>query len=159
MRKGRRRRPASLRGWWRALPFIALGGLTYFSFTWLHAQRLRNEYRAIDLKADIHHTKERIAELQGKGYMLGSMERMEDLAPQHALVEARPGQIEVIQPTEEELNALAAAARPVATPARPTRAVIVLLEGGGAGAGSAAPSDSAMAQVKPAQSAVSPEKL
>jgi hypothetical protein len=158
MRKGRRRRRASLRGWWRALPFIALGGVTFFVFAWLHTQRLRNEYHAIELTAEIRHTKDRIAELRGKGYQLGSMERMEDVAPQHALVEARPGQIQVIRPTEADLIAFEAASQPPAAPARPTRSVIVLLEAPAAGGAEATP-DSAMAQVGPAQNAGPPETL
>lgn len=158
MAKGRRRRRVSLRGWWRALPFVVLGGAMFVSFTWLHTQRLRNEYRAIELKAEIQHTKERIVELRGKGYQLGSMERMEDAAPQHALVEARPGQIQVIRPTQADVLSFQAAAKPFVTPARPTRSVIVLLEHPAAGDRVAAPG-TAMAQVDTVKNAPAPEKL
>lgn len=128
MRKGRRRRRVPLRGWWRALPFVIMAGGTFFVFTWLHAQRLHNEYRAIEIAAEIDRVKDRIAGLRGERYRLGRMERISEAAPQHALVEPRPGQVKVVQADADELRRIAAAREPAPKPARPTRSVVLILD-------------------------------
>ncbi len=146
MRKGRRRRRASLRGWWRALPFTACAGALFFVFAWLHTQVLRNEYRSIEITAEIQRVKDRIAGLRGERYQLGSLERMQESAPQQKLIEPKPGQVEIIRPTLEEVSALAGASRPAAKPERVTRSVMVILrKAGEPSAGTVAP-ETSMAQ-------------
>lgn len=128
MRKGRRRRRVSLRGWWRVLPFVVLTAATFFVFTWLHAQRLHNEYRAIELAAEIDRVKDRIAGLRGERYRLGRMERISEAAPQHALVEPKPGQVKVVQANAEDLKRTTVAKESPPKPAKPTRSVVLILD-------------------------------
>lgn len=106
MAKLRRRQRASLRGWWRVLPFVGMVGATLFVFTWLHTQRLHNEYRANELAREIRRVNDRIGDLRGERYDLGRLERMEAAAPEHALTEPRPGQIRILKVTREEMAAL-----------------------------------------------------
>lgn len=128
MRKGRRRRRVSLRGWWRALPFVITAGATFFVFTWLHAQRLHNEYRAIELSSEIDRVKDRIETLRGERFRLGRMERISEAAPQHALIEPKPGQVTVLQPTANDFKTFAVAAQPMTKEPRPTRSVVLILD-------------------------------
>jgi hypothetical protein len=147
MRKGRRRRRVSLRGWWRALPFVMMAGGIFFEFTWLHAQRLHNEYRAIELTAEIDRVKDRIANLRGERYRLGRMERISEAAPEHDLVEPRPGQVQVMRATQEDAKTFAMAAQAPSKPARPTRSVVLILDAPAAKPLAEAP-DTALAQTK-----------
>lgn len=149
MRKGRRRRRVSLRGWWRVLPFVILSSGTFFVFTWMHAQRLHNEYRAIELTAEIDRVKDRIAGLRGERYRLGRMERISEAAPQHALVEPRPGQVKVVQASVEDLRRMAAVKEPASKPAKPTRSVVLILDAPASAPLPAVP-DTALAQTSSA---------
>lgn len=125
----RRRRRASLRGWWRTLPFVFLLGATLSVFTWLHTQCLRNEYRANKLANEIQRVKDRIGDLRGERYDLGSLERMKEAAPKHALVEPRPGQIRILDITREEMAALRDERVVASPPVRMTRSVVVRIDG------------------------------
>jgi hypothetical protein len=127
MARLRRRQRASLRGWWRALPFVAMIGVTLFVFTWLHTQRLQNEYRANELSREIRLVDERIGDLRGERYDLGRLQRMDAEAPEHALVEARPGQIRIVKVTREELAALEGERVPVPERTRVTRSAVIHL--------------------------------
>jgi len=148
MRKGRRRRRVSLRGWWRVLPFVIMAGGTFFVFTWLHAQRLHNEYRAIEIADEIDRVKDRIAGLRGERYRLGRMERISEAAPDHALVEPKPGQVQLLEPGADDLRAFSVAARPTSKPARPTRSVVLILDSPTQDVAPTVP-DTALARTKP----------
>ena len=106
MRRTRRRRRVPLRGWWRALPFVGLAGMTFFVFTWLHAQRLQNEYRAIELAAEIDRVKDRIGELRGERFRLGRMELITEKAKSRdiSLVEPRPGQVKIVRAAPDDIK-------------------------------------------------------
>lgn len=147
MRKGRRRRRVSLRGWWRALPFVMMAGATFFVSTWLHAQRLHSEYRAIELSAEIDRVKDRIANLRGERYRLGRMERISEAAPDHDLVEPKPGQVQLVQANPDDLKPFAVAAQPSSKPARATRSVVLILDAPTAVPAVETP-DTALAQTK-----------
>jgi len=146
MRKGRRRRRASLRGWWRALPFTLGAGALFLIFSWLHTQLLSNEYRSIELTAEIQRVKDRIAGLRGERFELGSLERMQEYAPRHFLIEPKPGQVQIVRPTADELSAIASAGRPSAKPERMTRSVVVILRKAGESTPETATPATAMAQ-------------
>lgn len=128
MRTVRRRRRASLRGWWRVLPFVIAGGGAFATFTWLHSQILRNEYRAIDLANEIDRVNNRIAELRGERYQLGRMKRMNEKAADAALIEPKPGQIETVRAKSEDLKVNQPKTAANALAARPTRSVVIILE-------------------------------
>jgi hypothetical protein len=123
----RRRRRASLRGWWRVLPFVVAAGGAFATFTWLHSQILRNEYRSIELTTEIERVNDRLAELRGERYQLGRMKRMNEQASERALVEPKPGQIEIVRAKPEDLKAFEKSA-PNALAAQRTRSVVVILE-------------------------------
>ncbi len=162
MRKGRRRRRASLRGWWRALPFTVGAGALFFVFAWLHTQLLRNEYRSIELTAEIQRVKGRIAELRGERFALGSMESMKrkhELAFKDALLEPRPGQVQIVRPTIEDLSTMAAAVHSTAKPERTTRSVVVILRKADDPPAEIVTPDTAMAQRNEAQAGTESGKL
>jgi len=159
MRMGRRRRRASLRGWWRVLPFVAGAGLLFLMFSWLNTHLLRNEYRSIELTAEIQRVKERIAELRGERFELGRLERMDEYAPKQELKEPRPGQVQIVTPTAEELTELAAAVRHPAKTERATRSVVMLLKGVDAPAPTPAAPSTALAHSESADSAEAASKL
>ena len=158
MRKGRRRRRASLRGWWRVLPFVAAAGATFVVFTWLHSQVLRNEYRSIELTAEIGRVKDRLAELRGERYRLGRMERMNEKAPKQELIEPEPGQIQIVRAAAEDMKIFEMPARPRAVTAPATRSVVMILGTLAADRPSRVP-EAAMAQTSPPADSASPEKL
>ena len=106
MIRSRRRKRETLRGWWRVTPFVVMLGATLMAFTWLHTQRLKNEYRANELAREIRRVNDRIGDLRGERYDLGRLERMDARAGEHALVEPRPGQVRVLKITLEEMAAL-----------------------------------------------------
>ncbi len=145
MAKLRRRQGVSLRGWWRALPFVGMLGGTLFVFTWLHTQRLHNEYRANELAREIRRVNDRIGDLRGERYDLGRLERMDAAAPQHELTEPRPGQVKVLNVTREELAALDRDRVPIAERTRVTRSAFIRL-GDIVPVGAPAPGETAVAQ-------------
>lgn len=145
MIRPRRRQRETLRGWWRVVPFVLMLGATLMVFTWLHTQRLKNEYRANELAREIRRVNDRIADLRGERYHLGRLSRMDAAAPEHALVEPRPGQIRMLKITAEELAALDTHRIEVPQRARVTRSVVVRVDGM-VPAGRAPVSDSAVAQ-------------
>lgn len=105
-KKRRRKRRATLKGWWRGLPLILLGFGLYFSFTWLETQRLRNEYRANELTREIRRVKVDIEKLHVQRQHLNRMDRLDEKAPELNLKVARPDQKVVIQVTPEDLAAV-----------------------------------------------------
>lgn len=125
MPKRRRRRRATLRGWWRALPFVGLTGGLLFCFTWLETERLHNEYRAIELTREIRRVKDHIDELDSQRHRLSRFERMQQAAPELKLIEPTPGQIETISIEIDTLRALLST--PIETPARRTRSAYLNL--------------------------------
>ena len=145
MARLRRRQRQTLRGWWRALPFVAMIGGTLFVFTWLHTQRLHNEYRANELAREIKRVNDRIGDLRGERYDLGRLERMDAAAPEHALTEPRPGQVEIVSVTREELAALGRDRVPVPERTRVTRSAVIRLDDF-VRAGGPAADDTAVAQ-------------
>jgi hypothetical protein len=137
------------------LPFVLMAGATMFVFTWLNTQRLRNEYRANRLVSEIERINDRIGDLRGAGYDLGSLERMEEAAPQHALVDPRPGQIQTLRVTPGELTALYRDSIETPAASRMTRSVVIRLDGPGA-AGGPAGQDKAVARGAPPSGAGAP---
>ncbi len=130
MIRPRRRQRETLRGWWRVVPFVFMVGVTLSVFTWLHTQRLKNEYRANDLAREIRRVNDRIGDLRGERYDLGRLERMDAAAPEHALVEPRPGQVRILDITRAELASLEDGRVEMPKRSRVTRSVVMRVDGG-----------------------------
>lgn len=64
-RKRAARRQATLKGWWKALPFLLLPFGAFLTETWLHTEILTNGYRDWDLRGEIRVLKENIVQLEG----------------------------------------------------------------------------------------------
>lgn len=96
-RAARRAGRATLRGWWKCLPLLALPFSVMGSEIWFQTQILMNDYAASEVRARVSEIDGRIAELRGKGHHLGRLERMHEKAPDLGLVEPNPNQIEVIR--------------------------------------------------------------
>jgi hypothetical protein len=111
------------------MPFVLMLGATLLVFTWLHTQRLKNEYRANELAREIDRVNDRIGDLRGARYDLGRLERMDAEAPELALVEPRPGQVRILKVTAEELASLEADRVEVPERPRVTRSVVVRVDG------------------------------
>lgn len=121
----KRPRKASLRGWWHALPFLLSAFAVFFLFTWLEAQRLKNEYRANALVSEIWEVRARIQKLQEQSHYLNRMERMDRQAPSLELIEANPDQIVLVRAGEERVHTPKTNVKDArARTARPTRTVI-----------------------------------
>lgn len=129
MIRSRHRQRETLRGWWRVVPFVLMIGGTLSIFTWLHTQRLKNEYRANDLAREIRRVNDRIGDLRGERYDLGRLERMDAVAPEHALVQPRPGQVRILEITRAELASLEGERVETPKRSRVTRSVVLRVDG------------------------------
>ena len=147
MARLRRRQRQTLRGWWRTLPFVAMFGVTLFVFTWLHTQRLHNNYRANELAREIERVNDRIGDLRGERYDLSRLERLDAKAAssEHGLVPPRPGQVEILSVTREELAALERDRVAVPERTHVTRSALIRLDDF-APVGTPSPGDTAIAQ-------------
>lgn len=105
-RRGSKRDIGSLRGWWKALPFLFLPFAVIFFEAWLHTQILQNQYKVNGLSGEIRQLEERLHVLREEHHRLGRIERMTAKAPDLALVAPKPGQIIVIRPEARALASL-----------------------------------------------------
>lgn len=94
--RGRKpRRP--LRGWIRWIPFLALPFSVLFAETYLHTQRLRNDYEINELTSEIDVLKRRIRDREAERAALENKRLIDARAVALNFVEPAPGQIEVVQ--------------------------------------------------------------
>ena len=105
-RRGTQNEIGSLRGWWKALPFLFLPFAVIFFEAWLHTQILQNQYKVNGLSGEIRQLEERLHSLREAHHRLGRIERMTAKAPDLALVAPKPGQIMVIRPEAAALASL-----------------------------------------------------
>ena len=101
-----RKRKASLRGWWKLLPFILLPSSAIFFEAWANTQILKDHYEASALLTELQSIRDASDVLRDRHHHLERMERIYDQAVDLGLIEPSPGQIEVIfaDAIEEELE-------------------------------------------------------
>lgn len=99
----RRIRKASLRGWWKMLPFILIPASVVFVEAWLQTQILRNNYESSHTLRELRESASIVDSLRDRRHELGRMERIHSGAIDLGLIEPGPGQIEVIR-VEDELR-------------------------------------------------------
>ena len=90
------KRKASLRGWWKLLPFILLPASVIFFEAWAHTQILKDHYEASALLKELHSVRDASDILRDRRHHLERMERIHNQAIDLGLLEPSPGQIEVI---------------------------------------------------------------
>lgn len=114
----RRYRKASLRGWWRSLPFLLSAFGLLFTCAMLEARLLNNEYRSNALTTEIWEVRAEMKKLRDRRHYLNRMERMDSQAPALSLVPADPEQIVPIEIEAEDDRTARRVKRPARTPSR-----------------------------------------
>ncbi|PCJ60075.1 MAG: hypothetical protein COA73_08580 [Candidatus Hydrogenedentota bacterium] len=92
----RKIRRATLRGWWKPLPFLLLPFCTLFLFAALEGRRLQTEYDIIKLITQIRAINIDIAHLKDERRELNRIELMDEQAPSLDLIEPNPEQRKII---------------------------------------------------------------
>ena len=91
-RKRASRRQATLKGWWKALPFLLIPFGAFLTETWLHTEILTNGYRDWDLIGEIRVLKENIVQLEAdlsRKTNVGTIDQQaKDAAPPQTFVPA-----------------------------------------------------------------------
>lgn len=119
--RGRRPRVGSLRGWWKALPLLALPFSVVFTEAWLQTQVLTLQYRANRLKHEIREVEGNLDSLQDRRHDLVRIDRINAKAPDLGLGVPNPGQLEsILDPDSPPL---------LSTKAEAIASVIVLPDG------------------------------
>ncbi len=95
----RKIRRATLRGWWKPLPFLLLPFCVLFAFASLEGRRLQTEYDIIDLITKIRAVNLEIGILRDERRELNRIELLDERAPSLNLVEPDPEQ-RVVLPKE-----------------------------------------------------------
>ncbi|HNR29939.1 MAG TPA: hypothetical protein PKI11_03535 [Candidatus Hydrogenedentes bacterium] len=99
-RTGRKRekeaRRASLFGWIVWAPLFAAPFTVAFYEVWLNTQTWRNDYKLIEISAEMKRLEERLHTLRVEEARLLPLEYLETRAPHLGLVEPQPSQIETI---------------------------------------------------------------
>ncbi len=99
-KQSKRRRPvkrASLAGWWKCVPFVAVPFCIVFFETWMRTQILTSEYEMNVLSNRTRELRQQTDELQDERFHLRRMERIDAAAPELSLVEPKPGQIVLVR--------------------------------------------------------------
>lgn len=100
MSQGNRyRRRASLSGWWKCAPLLALPFGILFSEAWLQTNILRNNYRIHELTLEQRALEVEIKELSDGRNRLSRIERIDAQAPRLGLVKPLPGQKRIVGET------------------------------------------------------------
>lgn len=100
-------RRATLRGWWKFLPFIVLPASTIFVEAWLNTQILKNQYTGNGLLAELREVRIEANLLRDRKHHLERMERIHAEASDLGLIQPSPGQFEVIVSEETDVEAYA----------------------------------------------------
>jgi hypothetical protein len=92
-RTGRRR----FRGWYKGLPFLVLPFALFFTETYLHTQRLNNDYEINAINDELLRLGKSIEALEAEKASLENLKLMEARAAQMQFVEPEPNQIETVR--------------------------------------------------------------
>lgn len=126
----KRNRRASMRGWWKVLPFVLGPASLLMTFAHWETQRLRNQYDRIDRLRTIQELTKEIEQLRSSERARASLEVLSEKAPKLEMRERDPEQVVIVPPiaVEEALASLAQYSPPGQTPPDPTRDVVVRIE-------------------------------
>lgn len=94
--KTKRKRRATLRGWWKTLPFLICPVLLFMTFANLEASRLRNQYHRIELVDKEQALRKDISQLQDLDREMNRIEIMDEKAPNWELRDPDPDQIVIV---------------------------------------------------------------
>lgn len=127
---GKRNRRASLRGWWKVLPFLIGPAALLMTFAHWETQRLRNQYDRIEGLNRIQELTKEINQLRDAERDKTRLELLDEQAPKLELREPDPNQVVIVPPiaVEESLAALAQYTPPEEEPPGPARDVVVRIE-------------------------------
>lgn len=128
--KTKRIRRATLRGWWKVLPYLACPTILLMTFAYWEAERLQNQYRRIDLVNTMQELRKEIEYLHDNNRDLTRIEVMDEKAPTWALVEPDPDQIVIVPSGEVEkaLSEIQVYRADSVTARLPTRTVLMHLD-------------------------------
>ena len=123
--KGKRR--ATLRGWWKVLPYLACPIMLLMTFAHWEAGRLQNQYRRIELLKTVQELMKEIGYLRDHDRDLNRIAVMDKKAPGWGLGEPDPDQIVVVPASEVErsLSRIRAYQRDYRVAELPTRTVLL----------------------------------
>ena len=91
--KQKRIRRATLRGWWKNVPFIVLPLGLFMSFAYLETARLQNQYEQSEVISYINLLTRELDHLRANNRELTNMERMDDKSGLHQLRAPDPNQV------------------------------------------------------------------
>ncbi|MFP6616632.1 MAG: hypothetical protein VCB26_09520 [Candidatus Hydrogenedentota bacterium] len=100
--KSKRKRRASLRGWWNVLPFLASPTLLLMTFAHWEAGRLQNQYQRSERLGVIQDLRKEIDYLYDQDRELNRIEVMDKKAPGWGLGEPDPDQVVIVSRDEIE---------------------------------------------------------
>jgi hypothetical protein len=93
------RRRASLSGWWKCAPLLALPFGMFFTEAWLQTNILRNNYKVHELTLEQRALETSIKELSDGRSHLSRIERIDSQAPRLGLIKPLPGQRRILRET------------------------------------------------------------
>ena len=96
----RRDQRATLRGWWKWLPFLVVPFSLVMFEARLHARILANQYEANALRTKLGEIEGKIDVLQDDQHGLTRLDHIASQAPELELVEPRPGHVVVVKPKQ-----------------------------------------------------------
>ncbi len=96
---GRQRR-ASLSGWWKYVPLLAVPFLVIFAEAWMNIELLGHHYHANELSTQARQLRSEIETLRDQRHNLERLERIYAEALEFGLTEPDPGQIEIMEPLD-----------------------------------------------------------
>lgn len=98
----KRIRRATLRGWWRNLPFLLLPMGVFMSFAYLETARLQNQYKQSDVTRYIQQLTKEIENLRANNRELTRIEVMDQQSASWQLREPDPNQMIPLSPIAVE---------------------------------------------------------
>ena len=124
-----RKRRATLRGWWKVLPFLLCPSMMLMTFAHWEAGRLQNQYLRIELLGQEQELRKEIGNLLDHNREKNRIGDMVKKAPGWGLREPDPDQIVVVSPEEVEagLEWIAKHRESILVAKLPTRAVMLNL--------------------------------
>jgi hypothetical protein len=100
--KSKRKRRATLRGWWKVLPFMVCPTILLMTFARWEAGRLQNQYRRGEQLEAIRELRKEIGYLRDQDRELNRISVMDRKAPGWGLGEPDPDQVVVVSGDEIE---------------------------------------------------------
>lgn len=129
-KKVRRKRRASLHGWWKVLPFLLGPMMLFMTFAYWESGRVRNQFAANDRKSMIKEIRKEIEDLQVTNHELASIKKMARRAPTMDLQLPTSDQLVVVPPIaiERSLADKATFLPAHAASSLPGRSVLIRIE-------------------------------